>query len=66
MSRTAQALAWLAANPDRTRYAAAKEFGLSPSAVHAAWLRKHGTRCPTCGQLTCKTPGPAAQPIEPR
>jgi hypothetical protein len=50
MSRTAQALAWLAANPGRTPYAAAKQFGIGPTAVYAALRRKKPAKCPTCGR----------------
>jgi hypothetical protein len=35
-----------------TRYAAAKQIGISESAVHRAWHRRHGKSiCPTCNQI---------------
>lgn len=35
-----------------TRYAAAKQIGISESAVHRAWHRRQGkTICPTCNQI---------------
>lgn len=35
-----------------TRYAAAKQVGISESAVHRAWHRRQGkTICPTCNQI---------------
>ena len=51
VSRTAQALAWLAANPGRTAYAAAKQFGIGAPAVYAAVRRTKPPRCPTCGHV---------------
>ena len=51
-SKTQQALDWLAANPDRTPYAAAKQFDLAPSTLSRALKTREGrTTCPTCGQL---------------
>lgn len=55
-SRTAQAIAWMAAQPGRTSYAAAKHFALSPSAVHEGLKRAADKRCPCCGQrVTART-----------
>lgn len=35
-----------------TRYAAAKQIGISESAVHRAWHRRQGKAiCPTCNQI---------------
>jgi predicted transcriptional regulator len=35
-----------------TRYAAAKQIGISESAVHRAWHRRQGKEiCPTCNQI---------------
>lgn len=59
MSKTQQALAWLKANPDATPYAAAKQFGLSPSTVTRAVnvIRQTADRrCPCCGQLLREGP----------
>lgn len=57
LSKTQQALQWLRENPGATPYAAAKQFGLSPSTVtrakHLADATEH-KRCPTCGQLIRK------------
>lgn len=53
-SRTQQALVWLKLN-DATPYAAAREFGLDPSAVYRALKRADAKRCPCCGQ-TVKLP----------
>lgn len=51
-SKTQQALDWLAANPDRTPYAAAKQFNLAPSTLTRALKTREGREiCPTCGQL---------------
>lgn len=53
-SRTQQALDWLAAEPDRTMSAAAKEFGINPSAVQRGLRRRQVAAqrctCPHCGK----------------
>lgn len=54
MSRTAQALAWIAEDPKhRTAYAAAQRFKLDNSVVYRALERSAGRVmakcCPTCG-----------------
>jgi len=57
LSKTQQALQWLKENPGATPYAAAKQFGLSPSTVTRAKLNAENTehkRCPCCGQLIRK------------
>lgn len=51
-SKTQQALDLLKSNPDLTPYQAAKQVGISKTAVYTALKREHGRhRCPTCGQL---------------
>ena len=51
-SKTQQALDLLKHNPDMTAYAAAKQVGVSKTAVYNALSREKGrARCPTCGQL---------------
>jgi predicted ArsR family transcriptional regulator len=51
-SKTQQALALLKANPEMTPYQAAKQVGISKTAVYNALNREKGReRCPTCGQL---------------
>lgn len=55
MSKTQQALDWLAANPERTPYAAAKLFDLAQSTLSRALKTRAGrATCPTCGQLLPK------------
>lgn len=54
-SKTQQAIDWLAANPDRTPYAAAKQFDLAPSTLTRALKTREGRdTCPACGQLLPK------------
>ena len=49
-SKTMEALALV--DQGMTRYAAAKQIGISESAVHRAWHRRQGkTICPTCNQI---------------
>lgn len=49
-SKTMEALALV--DQGMTRYAAAKEIGISESAVHRAWHRRQGKAiCPTCNQI---------------
>lgn len=51
MSRTQQALAWLAEHPEATPYQAAQQFRLSPSVVYRAIAAARAVdRCPCCGQ----------------
>lgn len=52
LSKTQQALALLKAHPEMTPYQAAKQAGISKTAVYNALKREKGrARCPTCGQL---------------
>ncbi|CAB3784153.1 hypothetical protein [Pararobbsia alpina] len=54
MSKTQDALKWLSENPDRTVYAAAKEFKVASSTLYKAIKQRDVTqdqRCPCCGQL---------------
>ena len=52
ISKTQQALDLLKANPEMTPYQAAKQIGISKTAVYNALSRERGrSRCPTCGQL---------------
>lgn len=49
-SKTMEALALV--DQGMTRYAAAKQIGISESAVHRAWHRRQGKNiCPTCNQI---------------
>jgi hypothetical protein len=49
-SKTMEALALV--DQGMTRYAAAKQIGISESAVHRAWHRRQGkTICPACNQI---------------
>ena len=49
-SKTMEALALV--DQGMTRYAAAKQIGISESAVHRAWHRRQGKSiCPTCNQI---------------
>jgi len=52
VSRTKQALAWMAENKT-TVYAAAKHFGLAPTTLYV-YIKKHGLavpkHCPMCGK----------------
>ena len=49
-SKTMEALALV--DQGMTRYAAAKQIGISESAVHRAWHRRQGKAiCPTCNQI---------------
>ena len=51
-SRTQQALDLLKADPTMTPYAAAKQVGVSKTAIYNAQKREKGRqRCPTCGQI---------------
>lgn len=54
-SKTQQAIDLMAANPDMTAYRAAKEVGVSLSAVYTTIGRKRKQadrqRCECCGQL---------------
>lgn len=57
MSKTQDALKWLIANPDKSVYAAAKEFGVASSTLYKAIKVRDetkGQRCPCCGQLIRK------------
>lgn len=52
ISKTQQALELLKADPTLSAYAAAKQVGISKTAVYNALNREKGRdRCPTCGQL---------------
>jgi len=52
ISKTQQALQLLKDNPGMSAYAAAKQVGISKTAVYNAQNREKGrARCPTCGQL---------------
>lgn len=54
MSKTQRALKWLQDNPDKSVYAAAKEFGLASSTLYKAIKVREETkdqRCLCCGQL---------------
>ena len=49
-SKTMEALALV--DQGLTRYAAAKQVGISESAVHRAWHRRQGRNiCPACNQI---------------
>ena len=51
-SRTQQALALLAADPQLTPHAVARQLGLSPSAVYRALARRQDkVVCPCCRQI---------------
>jgi len=57
-SKTVQALEYLKANQGVSVYAAAKQFGINPSAVYRAIKNLEETadcRCPTCGQIVKKS-----------
>ena len=51
MSRTADALRWLAADKARTAYQAAKRFQISQSAISQAKQRRSPLACPSCGAV---------------
>lgn len=54
MSLTQDALKWLAENPDKTVYAAAKQFNVATSTLYKAIKQQEATkgqRCECCGQL---------------
>lgn len=54
MSKTKNALKWLQDNPDKTAYAAAKQFGMASSTLYKAIKVREETkerRCSCCGQL---------------
>lgn len=51
-SRTMAALEWLAANPDTSVFAAAKMYGITPTAIYRAQRRRKGKLiCPCCRQV---------------
>lgn len=55
VSRSQLAINWLAENKDRTPYAAAKKFGLSPNTIYTAITRMKQRGeipvCKCCGQV---------------
>ena len=60
MTKTQRALAYLAAHPGATPYAAAKAAGLTVSAVYRAIAAREGREvCPTCGTLLPRAVEPA-------
>ena len=53
MDKTRIALAWLADDPTRTAYQAAKRFGIEQSTVSRAMIRENSkVKCPTCGKYS--------------
>jgi len=49
LSKTRQAIAWMAEDHRRTAYQAAKHIGVSQSAISIALRRVPWVACPTCG-----------------
>ena len=65
LSKTAEALAWLAADPSRKQVDAAEKFGVTPGALtHARKQREIHGSCPHCGQLLRYTEGRGPVPKE--